>query len=465
MKRSGTMAIAWILPALLLISGAAGAATLLVPSQYPTIQDAIDASSDGDTVLVAPGVYTGTGNRDIDYNGKLIKVLSEKGPEATIIDCQGSEADPHRGFYFHNGEDESAVLEGFTITNGYAYDINVSYSGGGIMVKSSTNPRIRGNIITGNHAHVSGGGIYLKHKCDSDIAYNIIVGNSAGEFGGGIQISSSDPVIAGNIIAFNDGNEEGGGIWISKVNSTMPDISNNTLFGNSALRGGGIYVQYKGDAKVYNTILWGNIAPDGPQIYLSADSDLSAMTISSSCVEGGETAVFVEPGCTLNWTFGMLETDPLLVNPSIGDFHLTLQSPCLNKGQSPFVVYTEDFEGDPRKVSGTADIGADEFNNHLYHVGIPVPGNWIGIGVVGAPGTSPIKICMGTGIQDPPQPTSYGDLYLGWPIYQIDVGTIPATGVLFLNATVPTTWSAGEERPFQALIGTTLSNLMVLYPQ
>jgi len=82
---------------------------------YPTIQDAIDDACDGDVIYLFPGTYTGDGNRDIDYLGKSITVQSVA-PDfpsivaATIIDCNVSEAEPHRGFYFHNNEDANAVL-------------------------------------------------------------------------------------------------------------------------------------------------------------------------------------------------------------------------------------------------------------------------------------------------------------------------------------------------------------------
>ena len=87
---------------------------------FDAIQQAVDASSHGDTIIVADGTYTGPGNRDIDFTGKAITLVSENGPEMCIINCNGTAADPHRGFYFHSAEDANSVVDGFTIINGYA---------------------------------------------------------------------------------------------------------------------------------------------------------------------------------------------------------------------------------------------------------------------------------------------------------------------------------------------------------
>lgn len=70
------------------------AITIHVPADQPTIQAGMDAAANGDTVLVAPGTYTGDGNRDLLFPSKGLVVQSESGPRASIIDCEGSRRVP-----------------------------------------------------------------------------------------------------------------------------------------------------------------------------------------------------------------------------------------------------------------------------------------------------------------------------------------------------------------------------------
>lgn len=87
---------------------------------FATIQRGIVAANGGDTVLLAAGVYTGEGNRDLDFMGKAITVRSLNGyRSACVVDAEGSPAEPRVGFRFRGGETCAAVLEGITVTGGY----------------------------------------------------------------------------------------------------------------------------------------------------------------------------------------------------------------------------------------------------------------------------------------------------------------------------------------------------------
>jgi len=79
-----------------------------------TIKAGISASVSGDTVLVADGTYSGTGNQEINFGGRLITVRSENGPAACVLDGGGAAV---RIFVFNAAETADTVLDGFTITH------------------------------------------------------------------------------------------------------------------------------------------------------------------------------------------------------------------------------------------------------------------------------------------------------------------------------------------------------------
>ncbi len=192
---------------MMLIAPIAWGAIIHVPGDQPTIQAGIDASSDGDTVLVADGTYTGDGNKNLDFKGKIIEVRSENGPASTIIDCENDGL----GFYFHSGEGKVSVVDGFTITNGSGKEAR---GGGGIFCIDSA-PTITNNIITGNTTDHNGGGIYCYQSepryPSPVITNNTITGNKAshGGDGGGNACYQSSPGIANNIIMENSGSGKG----------------------------------------------------------------------------------------------------------------------------------------------------------------------------------------------------------------------------------------------------------------
>lgn len=168
---------------------------------YMTLEDGIAAASEGDTVLVAAGTYTGTGNKNLDFEGVNIVLLSESGPEATVINVGGYQS--NRAIYFHTGEDSTSMVSGFTITNGYIYNA------GGIYIGTGCSPIIEDCIFT-YHQGQHGGAIYMTGSA-SVIRDCEFTSNSGDQHGGGISCWDSTPVVAR--CEFNgNGSGYGGGI-------------------------------------------------------------------------------------------------------------------------------------------------------------------------------------------------------------------------------------------------------------
>ena len=96
--------------ALALAGRASWGATIVVPTQQPTIQAAINAASNGDTITVAPGTY----KENLDFNGKAITLVSTNGAASTTIDGGST----NYVIYFHTSETPATVVSGFTLING-----------------------------------------------------------------------------------------------------------------------------------------------------------------------------------------------------------------------------------------------------------------------------------------------------------------------------------------------------------
>ena len=252
----------------LAIASGASAVTWYVPSAgCPTIQAGIGAAGANDTVLVAAGIYTGVGNTNLDFGGTNLVLLSEAGAEMTIIDCERSYFT--RGFYFHRGETGAAVLEGFTIRNGRAFDPEFEVGEGGGIRCVDSSPTIRFCTFSGNHA-AEGGGLYCYH-CSPTISNCTFSNNIGYHVGGGIWHGWSSLNVSGCTFSGNHAMGYGGGMYGRYGWPGNPTISNCTFSENSAECGGGMYSWDDRSPHVSNCTFSGNSAEHGGGMYCYDD--------------------------------------------------------------------------------------------------------------------------------------------------------------------------------------------------
>jgi hypothetical protein len=257
-----------------------------IPADYPTIQQGIDASVDGDTVLVQPGTYV----ENINFNGHNIVLGSlflttgdTSYISTTIIDGDSSGS----VVIFENGEDSMTVITGFAIQNGFASN------GGGIHCNSSS-PVISFNNIAENFFRYRGGGIY----CDNsylNIENNNIGNNAGGNYGGGIYCNNSDPIIKYNSIKGNSSGSSGGGIC---CHFSSPTIFSNNISDNSVgSSGGGIFCGFYSNPIIVNNSIDGNLANfEGGGIkctLLSTATIRHNEILENIAVQGGGIAIVV----------------------------------------------------------------------------------------------------------------------------------------------------------------------------
>ena len=280
----------------LLVCGVTTAATINVPADYTTIQAAVDAASNGDEILVAPGTYTDTQDGHVvDMKGKAITLRSTGGAAVTIIDGQGA----RRGIACFSGETAETVIEGFTITNGeaVAFDYSgdaaggvwVDWGGGGLCCYQS-NPTLLGCAISYNAAsggYGTGGGVYSV-GCNVTIRHCTIMNNSAAWFGGGI-VCSTQSTITDSTIAENAARYKGGGIVVyghdgSAVISECEVARNIVTEGG----GGGIYCSSGGPA-FRNCKITGNTASwsGGGVLCRGSSPVLDRCTVSGNTTSSG----------------------------------------------------------------------------------------------------------------------------------------------------------------------------------
>jgi len=219
-------------------------------ADFNNIQAAISdpCTNDGDVIVVNPGTYTGADNRDLDFSGKAITLMSANPNDpdivaTTIIDCQELGC----GFLFLSGEDTNSIVDGFTITNGKG-DF-----GGGMRIENSS-PTVKNCVFSGNIGNYVGGGIYCNQSSPT-VKNCVFTENSVTLYdGGGIaNFFGSCPNVS-NCTFINNSARWGGGMC-NRKSLTNPNVTNCTFINNSAKNGGGMYHGESAKSNVTNCTL------------------------------------------------------------------------------------------------------------------------------------------------------------------------------------------------------------------
>ncbi len=226
-----------------------------IPNDYSSIQLGIDASVDGDTVLVQPAIYS----EAINFSGKNIVVgsLFLTTADSSYIDNTLIEgATVNTCATFENGEDSTAVLVGFTLFKGYSL-----LSGGGVKIVGSS-PTLSHLKIQYNYAQVSGGGLFISNSSSrlndieffnnnsADGAGAFISANSSIEMsnvsflqnfasssGGGLCIDASSVIINSAVFEKNFSDNVGGGLYF--INNSVLILDDGLFIENIATNHGG----------------------------------------------------------------------------------------------------------------------------------------------------------------------------------------------------------------------------------
>lgn len=292
----------WVLTTVL--CGASSADTFTVcldgSCDYSDIQQAINASSDGDVIEIAAGTYFPAST--IDTLGKAITVRgainSLDGTPITTIDGQGM----MRVAECTTGEGQDTIFEHLVFAGGLAAG-NWSDNQGGGMYISSAGPTVLNCLFTGNLATFDGGGVYSGVACTPIFRDCGFIGNWSGFDGAGMYTDSSFSTLEACTFALNSSGFRGGGIFsntsvLSLVNCVFNENSaygvgggmNNEgssvlmngceFTGNIASQGGGMFNQFS-IPSIANTRVCGN-TPDqisGPW------TDDGGNTIAQECPE------------------------------------------------------------------------------------------------------------------------------------------------------------------------------------
>ncbi len=285
-----------------------------------------------------------------------------------------------------SGVDSTAVLDGFTITAGFANDFPSEHDAGGGMYNDGGSATVSNCTFAANSADAEGGGMY-NDGGSTTVTNCTFIGNTAGadgggmcnvdssatvadcvftentaRLGGGMGNRSANPVVTNCLFVGNTQFAGGmgagltGGAGMSNFEWSAPTVTNCTFTANAAQwKGGGIYNK-EGAPTVTNCILWANTDEIGSVESSQISNRIGTAVVNYSCIQDADpddAAIYAGTG--------NIDDDPLVLDASAGNLTLTDGSPAIDAGDNaaPNLPAT-DCDGNPRIANGTVDMGAYE---------------------------------------------------------------------------------------------------------
>jgi hypothetical protein len=389
---------------------------------YPHLQSALIAAASGDQIWVAAGSYypdEGTdqtaGDRNATFLLKNGVALfggfpsggggAEQRDVSSNVTTLSGDLSGDDGDDFTNrsensyhvlsatGVDETAVLDGFTVTGGNADGAYPESAGGGLFCFDSGSPMISNCFFSSNQAGAFGGAIFCLTNSSPTITKSTFQENKASSSGGAISNNSfSSPKVIdcsfrantssyGAVVhTFNgcdpefinclfQGNRgaEGGAIYNDLRSS--PNLINCSLQGNQAWRSGGAIVNARESSmSIVNSIIWNNeeagVTSSASSAVVNLDTSTASFAYSLVANSGGsgawDTSLGTDGGNNIDVDpLFVLESSPGTAPSTGGDLRLLDSSPARNAGDDSANSTTEDIAGNPRK-QGLIDLGAYE---------------------------------------------------------------------------------------------------------
>lgn len=297
-----------------------------VPADYPDLESAFQAATRGDTILVAPGLYTGPANRNLHWGDLDLLLMSEAGAAGTVVDLEGAGR-----FVTMENAGSAERLVGFTIRNGRAEAADHGGSGGGLFLTGSS-PALEDLVLEDCvAAGGDGGGIYCGSGLPT-LAGLVLQSNRAvgsGSDGGGLYAVASAPSIASCCFWANHAGRHGGAIAISSSPSPT-QIEQVTIADNfSGGKGGGVFCGWESQLAATGLLLTGNqAAADGGGVAVF-NAFTAQPAFSCSDLFGNQpnaVGAGIDDPIGVN---GNLAVDPRYCDAAAHDYALSADSPCL----------------------------------------------------------------------------------------------------------------------------------------